>query len=287
MEPAIRIRDLTVRYGGFTAVDGLCLTVARGEVLGFLGPNGAGKSSTIRTLLDLHRPTGGEVHVLGLPVRGGAGELRRRMGFLPGDFAPFPWLTGRETLDLFARLTGREPVLRDDVLRRLGLPTEALGRKVGTYSTGMRQMIGITAAFQHDPEVLVLDEPTTGLDPVVRDAFLELVREAPARGATVLLSSHVLAEVEACAHRVALIDRGRLLLVDDLATLRRDLPRQVEVVSADGTTDRFTHRGPPGELLAELAARDGVVDVVVRPSGLADVVRDVLRRQAPTGEVPR
>lgn len=280
MEPVVELRRLTVRYGTFTAVDGLDLTVAKGDVLGFLGPNGAGKSSTIRTLLDLHRPTSGEVRVLGRDVREGGGALRRRMGFLPGDFAPFPWLTGTETLDLFANLNGAPPTARDRVLGQLGLDPEALGRRVGSYSTGMRQMIGIAAAFQHEPELLVLDEPTTGLDPVVRDAFLALVREAPERGTTVLLSSHVLAEVEACATRVALIDHGRLLLVDDLTSLRAKLPRQVELVTRDGATERFEHRGDPGPLLQQLASREDMADVVIRPCGLADVVRDLLGKKA-------
>ncbi len=268
-----------VRYGGVTAVDRLDLDVAAGEVLGFLGPNGAGKTSTIRTLLDLQRPTSGSVTVLGETPRDGRGALRRRIGYLPGDLALFPDLRGNETLDLFARLQGRDPVARDAVLGDLGFPTAALRRRVRTYSTGMRQMIGLTVALQHDPELLVLDEPTSGLDPVVRDSFLRIIRKAPARGCTVLLSSHVLAEVEACASRVALIHEGRLLLVSTLEEIRLNWPRQIVVHRPDGSVERSTHRGPVRELLARLAEQEAagaIADLEIRPAALEDVVREVL-----------
>ncbi len=286
MTAAIRVEGLVVRFGAVTAVDDLALEVHEGEVLGFLGPNGAGKTTTLRTLLDLERPARGRALVFGQEVRSGGGALRARIGYLPGDRVYFPWLTGRETLDLFARLHGGRQSARDAVLARLGFPQEALDRGVGTYSTGMRTMLGIAVALQHEPELAILDEPTSGLDPMVRDAFLELVRALRARGATVLLSSHVLAEVEACADRVALIHRGRLLLVAAVAELRRTRPRHVVLRFEDGREERRTHAGSPAELLAGLP-RDGLVDLEIRPTGLDEIVRATLRGEAASGDGAR
>src|SRR5207247_624173 len=156
--------------------------------------------------------------------------------------------TGREILDLFARLLGRAPVRRAEILGALGFPEEALGRRARTYSTGMRQMIGIALAFQHDPEVLILDEPTTGLDPLVRSAFLDLVRGARSRGATVFLSSHVLDEVDKVADRIGLIARAKLRLVDTVDDLRKSWPRRVRVRLRDGSTREFETAGATGAL---------------------------------------
>ncbi len=272
----IEITDLTVRFGDVTAVAGLNLSVESGEIFGFLGPNGAGKTTTIRTLVDLLRPTSGNVRVLGRDVRGGAAEQRAAIGFLPGDLALFPGLTGRETLAFFARLQRRPPRSREAVLDRLGLADEALGRKVSTYSTGMRQKIGITIAFQHDPQLLILDEPTSGLDPFVREAFLGLVREAPKRGATVFLSSHVLAEVESCADRIALVDGGELRLLESIDAMRRDRPRHVILRYADGREERRTHAGDPAALLATIDTTR-LIDVEIRPAGLEDTVKAALQ----------
>src|SRR5882672_8554726 len=175
---AIETKGLTFRYAGGVGVSDVDLTVERGEIFGFLGPNGAGKTTTIRMLLDLLRPDRGEARLLGTAVRAGGGELRRRIGFLPGDLALPAGLTGRQALELFAELARRPAVRRDEVLDRIGFPRAALERRVKTYSTGMRQAIGLDCALQHAPELLILDEPTTGLDPLVRDAVLGLLRDA-------------------------------------------------------------------------------------------------------------
>ncbi len=283
MDPAIETRALSVSYGGGAGVFDLDLAVARGEVFGFLGPNGAGKTTTIRVLLDLLRPDLGEVRVLGQPVRAGGGELRRRIGYLPGDLRLFGALSGAATLDFFARLVGRPVVRRDEALDRLGFPRHALSRRVKTYSTGMRQMIGITLALQHEPELLILDEPTTGLDPLVRDAFLTLVRECRARGQTVFLSSHVLGEVERCADRVGIIHRGRLhdvARVDELGLSRQ---RVVTLRWRDGRIDTFESEVAPRDLLAQVIARaDGdLVDVEIRPLGLDAIFRRIVREAGP------
>lgn len=272
---AIRIEGLTVRYGAMTAVEALDLTVPAGEVFGFVGPNGAGKSSTIRSLLDLQRPAAGRVTVLGYAVRDGGPALRARCGYLPGDLALFPFLTGTQTIDFFAGLYQQPPVDREAVLDRLGFTRAALGRKVGTYSTGMRQQIGITCAFQHQPELLILDEPTTGLDPLVREAFLGLVRDAAVAGRTVLLSSHVLDEIEDCAHRIGLIHRGVLRQVDTIAGLRERLPKTVVLRWRDGRVETRAHHGSAEELLATLDAdRAGLLDLEIRPADLREVFRE-------------
>lgn len=276
---AILCRGLTALHAPGVGVADLDLFVRRGEVFGFLGPNGAGKTTTIRLLLDLLRPERGTAELLGVEVRTGGPELRRRIGFLPGDLALFPGTTGRGTLELFSALQGRPPVLRDEALRRLGFPAAALDRPTRTYSTGMRQMIGLVVAFQHDPELLILDEPTTGLDPVVREAFLSLVRDARDRGRTVFLSSHILDEVERTADRVGLIAGSKLRLVASLDDLRRRAPRLVTVVRKNGVTERFEHAGPVGPLLHALAS-EVVVDVRIEPASLDSVFRAAIAEGA-------
>lgn len=275
MKHAIEIKDVSVRFGDVLAVSELSFDVAAGAVFGFLGPNGAGKTTTIRVMLDLLRPDAGSARLLGEDSRNGGGRLRSRVGFLPGDLALFPSLDGRATLDFFADLYGGRRAARENVLERLGLDDRALDRKVRTYSTGMRQKLGIVCAFQHVPELLVLDEPTTGLDPIVRGAFLDLVADTAGDGRTVLFSSHVLAEVEACADRVALIHGGRLRLVEDVASLRARLPRVVRLRWDDGRTEERSHDGSAEELVESIDAR-GLVDVEIRPADLGDVFRSIV-----------
>ena len=283
MEPAIETRALTIAYGGGAGVFDLDLSVARGEVFGFLGPNGAGKTTTLRMLLDLLRPDRGEARVLGTPVRRGGGALRRRIGYLPGDLALFGSLSGEATLELFSRLAERPPVRRDETLDRVGFPRHALSRRVKGYSTGMRQMLGIALAFQHEPELLILDEPTTGLDPLVRDSFLALVRASRERGQTVFLSSHVLDEVGRVADRVAIIHRGRLHPAERIDALRLGGTRMVTLSWRDGRRESFESDEEPARLLARLAARaDGVLqDVEIRPLGLDAIFRRIVREAAP------
>ncbi len=274
-DAAIECRGLTAYHGATPGIVDLDLVVARGEVFGLLGPNGAGKTTTIRLLLDLLRPTRGAARVLGEDVRRPDGALRGRVGFLPGDLALFPRLSGARTLNLFSALQRRPPVRREDALDRLGFPREALRRPCRSYSTGMRQMIGLVIALQHDPELLILDEPTTALDPLVRDSVLDLVRDARSRGRTVFLSSHVLDEVERVADRVGLLAKARLRLVEPLADLRRRRPRRVEVTGKDGAMRAFEDARPASELLRELAALD-LADVKIAPASLDSVFRSVV-----------
>jgi ABC-2 type transport system ATP-binding protein len=223
---AIVTERLTKRYGATVALDDLDLEVRPGEVLGFLGPNGAGKTTTVRLLLGLIRPTAGGARVLGLDPWVDAVALHRRLSFVPSELSLWPSLTGGQVLELLGRLHGRvDTAYRDVLVERFLLdPT----RKVRAYSHGNRQKVGIVAAFMTAPELLVLDEPTTGLDPIMENAFRECVREARDRGATVFLSSHLLAEVEAVCDRVAILRRGRLAEIGTLEQLRHLRARSVE-----------------------------------------------------------
>ncbi|GAT74439.1 ABC-type multidrug transporter, ATPase component [Microbacterium sp. HM58-2] len=225
MTPAIDLIDLHKRYGRRTAVDSLSLTVEPGTVFGLIGPNGAGKTTTLRLILDIIRPTSGAVRVLGEDPRSGGPSLRRRIGFVPGELRLDGRMTGRRLLDFYTGVSGPVPAGRIDRLSaRLGLD---LTRRVGTLSKGNKQKLGIVQAFMHEPELLVLDEPTSGLDPLVQREFLQLVREARDRGQTVLLSSHVLSEIQQAADTVAVLSAGRLVAEGDVSSLRLGAVRRV------------------------------------------------------------
>ncbi|MGA8257309.1 MAG: ABC transporter ATP-binding protein [Nocardioides sp.] len=218
---------MTKRYRDFAAVQDLDLTVNRGEVFGFLGPNGAGKSTTIRTLLDQIRATSGRAWVLGLDSHAESLAIRARIGYIPGDLALYPRLTGRQTLEYFARLRGgvdRHYV--GELAERLGAD---LDKRISEHSTGNRQKVGLIQAFMHRPELLILDEPNAGLDPLVQQEFHALVREVRDEGRTVFLSSHTLSEVERVADRVAIIRRGQLVAVESIENLKAKAIRRLEL----------------------------------------------------------
>ncbi|MEJ5913286.1 ABC transporter ATP-binding protein [Pseudokineococcus sp. 1T1Z-3] len=245
---AVVARDLVKDYGSHRALDGLDLRVERGEVLGFLGPNGAGKSTTIRLLLDLLRPTSGDLRVLGESPREGGAALRSRIGYLPGELALPRTGSAGAVLTRLARLRrGAGEDALAPLAERLGLD---LRRPVRSLSKGNRQKVGLVHAFAAEPELLVLDEPTSGLDPLLQREFLALVREARDRGATVFLSSHVLGEVEDVADRVALVRAGRVVDAGDVASLRRRAGQHVELVltgpEADDGKVREGLTGLPG-----------------------------------------
>lgn len=267
---AIETVGLTKRFGSVLALDRLDLTVTPGETFGFLGPNGAGKSTTIRLLLDLIRPTAGSARVHGIPVTD-VRRAHRHIGYMPGDVALWPQLTGVETLELFAKLAGGvDPAYRTELLERLQLDPS---RRVGTYSRGTRQKLALVVALMTRADVLLLDEPTAGLDPLMEEVFQALVREAAARGQTVFLSSHILDEVQDLCDRVAMLRAGRLVEVATLDELRRMGATVVELV-VDGPVPvlagvpgvagvepmpgvlgglRVTLDGPPAALLRVLA----------------------------------
>lgn len=230
VSPAICVEGLTKRFGRVLAVDDLSMTVAPGEVFGFLGPNGAGKSTTIRLLLGLIRPTAGNAKIFGCD----AGDVRRshrHIAYVPADVALWPGLTGAEILELLSSVgPGVDAAYRDELVDRFDLE---LDKPAKTYSTGNRQKVALVAAFATRAPLLVLDEPTSGMDPLMEREFRGCVAEARERGQTVFLSSHQLAEVEAVCDRVAILRAGRLVEVDSIADLRR-LRRTVVEVSYRG-----------------------------------------------------
>jgi ABC-2 type transport system ATP-binding protein len=218
MADAIAAVGLVKRFGATRALDGLDLTVAGGEVHGFLGPNGSGKSTTIRVLLGLLRADAGEVTLLGGDPWRDAVALHRRLAYVPGDVNLWPQLTGGEVIDLLGRLRGDlDRRRRDELLERFELDPTKKGR---TYSKGNRQKVALVAALASGAELLVLDEPTSGLDPLMEAVFQDCIREARDQGRTVLLSSHILAEVEALCDRVSIIRAGRTVQSGSLADLR-------------------------------------------------------------------
>ncbi|WP_062389688.1 ABC transporter ATP-binding protein [Demequina iriomotensis] len=271
--PAIETVGLTKRFGDFTAVQDVSLQIGPGEIFGFLGPNGAGKSTTIRCLLDLIRPSEGDCRIVGLDSRRDAVEIRRHLGFLPSDLALYPNLTGRETLEFLANLRGGVDWAWVDALAdRFDAD---LGRKVGELSSGNRQKVGLIQAFMNRPEVVILDEPITGLDPLVQLEFHTLMREHVAEGSTVFLSSHTLSEVERVADRVGFIRRGHLIAVERMSelldkALRRvtlefaapvaasafDAVEGVHGVTADGNRVTASYEGSMGPLLRAATAHE-------------------------------
>jgi ABC-2 type transport system ATP-binding protein len=218
MTAVIETHGLTKRYGSARGIDDVSISVERGEIHGFLGPNGAGKTTTIRTLLDLLHPTSGVALVFGLDSRRASREIRARLGNLPGDFTCDPRLTGREFLEFCAAARGMGDLGSGPVLAQR---FEAdLGRRVRDLSRGNRQKIGLIQALFHDPELLVLDEPTTGLDPLMQEEFVTVIGEYRDHGGTVFLSSHDLDEVERVCDAVAIVRDGRIAAVENVAELR-------------------------------------------------------------------
>jgi ABC-2 type transport system ATP-binding protein len=282
--PAIRTEGLTKRFGDVLALDHLDLTVERGEVFGFLGPNGAGKTSTIRLLLHLIHPSAGRAWVMGVPVDDVA-RAHQHLGYVAGDVALWPQLTGLEVLHLLGRLSGGvDQAYLDELLLRLDLDPS---RRIRTLSKGNRQKVALVAGLMHRPDVLLLDEPTAGLDPLMEAEFQQIVREAAARGQTVFLSSHILDEVEDICTRVAILRSGRLVEVATLDALRQrdvavfeivmdgpvpsfsDVPGVVAEQRVDSAV-RVSVHGSPQPLLAELGRRP-VVSLRSREPDLEEV----------------
>jgi ABC-2 type transport system ATP-binding protein len=264
-QPVIVTSGLSKDYGSGRGLFELDLEVRQGEVFGFLGPNGAGKSTTIRLLLDLIKPTSGSASVLGLDVSHDSIGIRRRVGFLPGDLAMYPKLTGRAVLDYLAKLRGGvDPRLRDSLTERFDAD---LDRPIRHLSTGNRQKLGLIQAFMHEPELLILDEPIAGLDPLVQRSFHALLGEISAQGRTVFLSSHSLSEVERVTDRLAILRQGRLVVIDSLQNLRRVAVQRLEI--------EFGSPVDPAEFRALSGVTEATIDgqtVTVGFEGSADAV---------------
>ncbi len=229
--PAIAIDRLTKRYGARVGIDGISFEVPKGEVFGYLGPNGAGKTTTIRTLLDLIRPSSGSATMLGLDTRRDSAEIRRRIGFVPGDVALYERMTGGQMIEYLGNLRGGvDRTVSNGLAERLGLD---LSVRIDHLSHGNRQKVALVQAFMHEPELVILDEPTQGLDPLVQHEFYRLLDELRRDGRTVFLSSHMLPEVERVCTRVAIIREGRLVEVADVADLTARAIRTLEIRFAD------------------------------------------------------
>jgi ABC-2 type transport system ATP-binding protein len=231
----IKTQGLTKHFGEVVALDGLDLEVERGEVFGFLGPNGAGKSTTIRLLLGLIRPTAGRAWLDGIPVTD-VGRAHRSVSYVPGDVSLWPQLTGAETLELLGNVSGGvDRTFRDELVERFDLD---LSKRARAYSKGNRQKVALVAAFMTRPAVLLLDEPTAGLDPLMEAEFQAIAREASRQGQTVFLSSHILDEVEDLCGRVAILRAGHLVEVADLEELR-EVTTTVLEATLDGPVPDF------------------------------------------------
>jgi ABC-2 type transport system ATP-binding protein len=229
-EPVIVIDKLQKSYGKVQAVRGISMSVERGEIFGFLGPNGAGKTTTIRCMLDVIRPSAGTIRVLGLDAQRDTLALHQRIGYIPGDVRLPGRMTGKQVIDYFSHLQGLEPVLLDDLVARFDVEIK---RPMKGYSKGMRQKIGIVLGFMCDPDVLILDEPSSGLDPLLQKVFNEFLLEEQARGKTVFMSSHIMSDVEKVCQRVAVIRQGELVTVEEVEKLREKAGQRVTVEFGD------------------------------------------------------
>jgi len=296
---AIHTEGLTKHYGDVHALVDLDLDVTAGEVFGFLGPNGAGKTTMIRTVLDEIRPTAGRASIMGLDSHEGAVEIRSHIGYVPGDLAMYPNLTGRDTLTYFANLRGGvDWSYVDDLVNRLDAD---LSKKVGDLSSGNRQKVGLIQAFMNRPDVLIMDEPSSGLDPLVQREFQAMMREVAVEGRAVFLSSHTLSEVQRAADRVGIIRHGRLVAVETVSDLRSKAMRRVEF-EFDTSVDPAVFEAVPGvrdvtvenhravlsfdgkihDLLKTVADRYDIVDMTSQEADLEEIFLTYYRDEEAT-----
>lgn len=272
----IHVRDLVKKFGSFRALNGVDLTVERGSVHGFLGPNGAGKSTAIRVLLGLYRANSGTVRVLGMDPGRQPAQVTRHVSYVPGDSALWPNLTGRQVLDVLGGLRGaRDPSREKELIERFSLdPT----KKVRSYSTGNRRKVMLVAAFAAPTDVLILDEPTSGLDPLMEQIFQECVEEAAATGRTVLLSSHILSEVERLCTDVTIIKDGAVVESGSLAHLQHLAAVEITIHDDDESLTRLAAELHSSGVDTGLLAGDspnGVLDFSVERDRLAVVLAQV------------
>ena len=249
MTGPISTTDLTKFYGTHRGISGVSLDINEGEVFGLLGPNGAGKTTCIRIFLDFIRPTSGSATILGMDSRSDSVEIRRNVGYLPGDFITYEKLTAEELLQYFANLRGGHLRKAKALAERFDLD---LSRKIGELSRGNRQKVGLVQAFMSDPKLLILDEPTTGLDPLLQQEFHTLVLEEVEAGKTLFVSSHVLPEVEVICDRVGIIREGSIVAVEEVATLRKQTVTKIEIEFGQAISK------------AEFEGVDGVSEVTIK-----------------------
>jgi ABC-2 type transport system ATP-binding protein len=274
------------RSGEVRALHDLHIEVQEAEIFGFLGPNGAGKSTAIRLLLGFLHPTSGGATVLGRDITTQSEEIRRRTGYLPGGIALYDGMTGDEQLRYLSALDDQPAPLRAELIEHMELSSRDLKRQIRDYSRGMRQKIGIVQAFQHDPELAILDEPTEGLDPLMQRSFYEMLEDRRAAGRTIFLSSHILSEVERICDRVAIVRRGQLVALNDVGELLRRHRRHVEIhldgqvpdlARVPGISEVTVHEGVltcqlEGDPSALVAALQGIAlsDLLIEPARLEE-----------------
>ncbi len=282
MEAVIKTERLTKSYGSNRGIVEVDLEVRAGEVFGFLGPNGAGKTTMIRTLLDLLHPTGGRAYVFGMDSRARSVDIRARVGNLPGEYEVEPRMTGGELIEFYARLRGaKDLAYAHELAERLAAD---LHRPIGQLSRGNRQKIGLVQAMFHRPPLLILDEPTGGLDPLVQEEFLQIVSETRAEGRTVFFCSHVLSEVERVCDRVGIIREGRLVAVETTNSLFAKRYRHMRARLADeAAPDEF--REVPGVMAASLDREGDLVMTV--GSDLDAVIKQLARHTVVELELER
>jgi len=287
-QSAIHTEALTKHYGDVHALVDLDLDVRNGEVFGFLGPNGAGKTTMIRTILDEIRPTAGRASIMGLDTHEKSVEIRRHIGYVPGDLAMYPNLTGRDTLTYFANLRdGVDWKFVDELAERLDAD---LSKKVGDLSSGNRQKVGLIQAFMERPEVLIMDEPSSGLDPLMQREFQTMLREVVAEGRTVFLSSHTLSEVQRVADRVGIIRHGRLIALEAVSSLRSKGMRRVEL-EFGSPVDPAVLEAVPGvrEVIVEdhraMLSYDGKMDILLKTVADRYDLVDIATQEADLEEI--
>lgn len=267
--PVIAVEHLTKLYGQTVGIRDISFAVEKGEIFGFLGPNGAGKTTTIRLLLDLIRPTSGEIRLFGIPLRQNSMDIRARCGYLPGSFAAYRQMSGMEFLRFLGHFRGCSFSSQDELLKRFDLSDSELSRKIKHLSHGTLQKLGLIQAFVHRPELLILDEPTIGLDPLMQEQLYDLLREYQSRGTTIFFSSHNLPEVEKVCDRVAIVRSGELVALEKLDELRKKRYRRLQItlrqpvesirlpgarlIRQKGLQYEFLFRGETGQLLKTLA----------------------------------
>lgn len=227
MKSVIETEGLSKFYGKTRGIEDLNLTIFQGEIFGFLGPNGAGKSTTIRLILGLLRPTKGRVKILGRDA--GTPSAFQHIGNVPGELKLYEEQTGMEFLTYMNRLSGKSPKLQGELIRAFGLTQSQLSKKIKHYSHGMKQKLGIIQAMQDDPDLLIMDEPTEGLDPMNKNVLYQYLEKFQAAGKTIFFSSHYLAEVEKICHRVGLVKDGRLIAEESVHSLKEKMIRRLEV----------------------------------------------------------
>ena len=251
----IETKNLTKYYGKIRGIENITFTVKKGEIFGFLGPNGAGKTTTIRTLLGFLRPTGGEAYIFGLEITEDGIDIKQDIGYVPGDLNLYENMTGAQFLNYFSKLRDTDMYLLDELLSIFYIPLE---RKIKSYSKGMKQKIGVIQAFMHDPELIIMDEPTSSLDPLLQQKFYEFLEKQKKKGRTMFLSSHILSEVDKICDRVGIVKDGSLVALESVERLKDKRGKKVRVKIKENPS-KF--KGP-----SNLKIKNGYIEFVASDS---------------------